>query len=376
MVINRQQGMASNYDCCICACPLSYSPSYDYVSPASTKLLVGRSAGLVYNAGYVDCNYDTYMYNETSAASWSSAHPNIATVNSSGRVTGQSGGTTSIGGQYSDYIYYSNPYLPPYCFVALLAVGSGSGGANVLPHITSISPSRGLIGATTSVTISGSGFGTSATVNAGSGITVANSSVSDTQISVNFQVASNAPSGNHTVTVSTAVGTSNSVNFYVQVPSLVQVISNSTTAVTCTLNGNTTNACLRLLRYQVKDQESTPQPIPVVAMIIDEYIHLQTNGCQTGAPTAGSWQTDNTGSMPANNPDGIGTCSGLCNGGTACTEAWYQKFTVYQAGTYAVSILSQDGTTKGACNYWSNSMTPTACSNCATQTIGSCPSPF
>jgi hypothetical protein len=287
MVINRQQGMASNYDCCICPCPMSHSPAYDYVSPASSNMVVGGSVGLVYYAGYVDCNYYTYEYNESSVASWSSAHPNIATVNSSGRVTGQSGGSSSIGGQYSDYTYYSNPYLPPYCFVALLAVGSGSGGANVLPHITSISPSRGLIGATTSVTINGSGFGTSATVNAGSGTTVTTSSVSDTQISASFQVASNAPSGNHSVTVSTAQGTSNSVNFYVQVPTSLQVLNHfviSMTYIGSPCNDTSSYYGIDIAaQYQILDQNG--QPINSSNMEPqEEVLNVVDNGQSQGNP--------------------------------------------------------------------------------------------
>jgi hypothetical protein len=195
--------------------------------------------------------------------------------------------------------------------------------------------------------------------------------VSDTQITATFQVASNAPSGNNTVTVTTSQGTSNSQNFYVQIPAALAITSDSTESVVCSLNGNSTNACLVLMRYQVQDQEANPQAIQVPGMIIYEYIHLQNDYCKTGGPTPGVWVTDNTGSMPADEPDGNGTCSGLCNGGTACTESWYQKFEVFQAGTYyPVSIGGS------ACNYWNDPLTPAACSSCAARTVGACPSPY
>ena len=54
---------------------------------------------------------------------------------------------------------------------------------------------------------------------AGTGITVTVRSTSATQITADFAVASNAPSGNHSVTVTAGGQTSNnSVNFFVQVP--------------------------------------------------------------------------------------------------------------------------------------------------------------
>jgi hypothetical protein len=46
-------------------------------------------------------------------------------------VTGQSGGSTSITGQHSDYSYYYNPLEPPYCIGTLLS-GIASGTYNVL----------------------------------------------------------------------------------------------------------------------------------------------------------------------------------------------------------------------------------------------------
>ena len=120
-----------------------------------------------------------------------------------GLVTGVSGGTTTIRATYQDYAY--SPTYGCGC-TSTQVIDLGSDTANVKPSVTSMSPTRGLIGVTTSVTINGKGFGTNPTVNAGSGITVTNSSVSDTQISASFQVASNAPSGNHSVTVSTVRG--------------------------------------------------------------------------------------------------------------------------------------------------------------------------
>ncbi|MGH9899493.1 MAG: IPT/TIG domain-containing protein [Pyrinomonadaceae bacterium] len=90
----------------------------------------------------------------------------------------------------------------------------------VNPRIDSISPARGLIGNTTTVTINGIGFAAGASVNAGTGISVSNIAVRSAQeIQANFNIAADAPGGNHSVTVTVNGQTSNSLNFFVQIPS-------------------------------------------------------------------------------------------------------------------------------------------------------------
>jgi hypothetical protein len=87
-----------------------------------------------------------------------------------------------------------------------------------------ISPARGLIGTTIkNVTITGMGFGSSPTVDAGSGIAVTYDSRSDTSITADFAIASNAPAGNNNVSVTTTAGTKlPPANFYVQIPTHFQ----------------------------------------------------------------------------------------------------------------------------------------------------------
>jgi hypothetical protein len=75
-----------------------------------------------------------------------------------------------------------------------------------------------LIGTNVPVQLDGKGFGTNPTVNAGSGIAVTVNSATDTRIVATFAIATNAPAGNHNVTVTAASQTSTSVNFYVQAP--------------------------------------------------------------------------------------------------------------------------------------------------------------
>jgi hypothetical protein len=108
MLIHRQQGMASNYDCSICVCPASYQPWLDYVSPASADILVQGTVTLGYYGGFWDCNYGSF-YLLMNAPSWSSGNTSIATVNSSGTVTGQSGGSVTISGQCTAESWFYNP---------------------------------------------------------------------------------------------------------------------------------------------------------------------------------------------------------------------------------------------------------------------------
>jgi hypothetical protein len=94
-------------------------------------------------------------------------------------------------------------------------------GVNVNPKISSITPSRGVQGATTSVTIAGNAFSSPATLNAGSGITFSGVTVSSsTSITANFAVAANATGGARSVTVTCNGKPSNSdKTFFVQIPS-------------------------------------------------------------------------------------------------------------------------------------------------------------
>jgi hypothetical protein len=91
-----------------------------------------------------------------------------------------------------------------------------------LPTLSSISPSSGTAGSTASVTLTGTNFvsgGTTVTVS-GAGVTVGSIQVSGTtSLTATFTIAASAATGNRSVTVTTAGGTSNSVSFGVSAPS-------------------------------------------------------------------------------------------------------------------------------------------------------------
>ena len=134
-----------------------------------------------------------------SASGWQSSNTSVATLPTRTLHT-VAVGTAS--GSASQWLQGAKPapLCPAYFFGPNQSV-------NVTPVITSINPQTGVVGATVQVTISGSGFGSSAgnvTTTAGSQIQVAIKSWNDGQIGVTFTISSIAATGNYTVVVTTA----------------------------------------------------------------------------------------------------------------------------------------------------------------------------
>lgn len=115
--------------------------------------------------------------------------------------------------------------------------------ATAAPTLTSVNPGSGATGTSVPVTLTGTGFTSPATINAGTGITVSNVQVvSATQITAAFAIASNAPLGGHSVSVTTSAGTSGTATFSVAAgaPTLGSISPNSGspgTSPTITLTG-------------------------------------------------------------------------------------------------------------------------------------------
>jgi IPT/TIG domain len=295
VVINRKHGLASSYHCSQCPCPANMSLSGLSVDPTSFTVLAGGSEQVSATAIYVDCNTTYYYEDETYQAAWSSSNPSVASV-AGGLVSGISGGSAGIQASYTDCVYVYECQCNPITPVATAT-------ATVQPKVTGISPSRGLIGAATSVTISGNGFGSGPTVNAGTGISPALNSVTNTSISVTFHVDSNAPSGNHSVTVTAGGQTSGSVNFYVQVPSTFNALSVTSTDLGCEPGTAGVGA---KVQYQVLDQANSA--INVAGLTPQE--HFTVNGTPAFPgfrPFATPQDTDATGKF-LDIP--IGTCFG------------------------------------------------------------------
>lgn len=203
------------------------------------------------DCGDLGVNLDYYF-----GDGWTTANHAIATVSGNthgGLHTGVGVGatTTTTTGPIASHALRSCPVV----------LHSPSGGNNVAPTISSISPAQGLIGAATSVIITGTGFASGATVSAGSNISVSGVSVSSsTQITATFTPTnSTAAGGNQAVTVTLSGHSSNSKNFYDQVPTSLQVTSAVVIPV-ISLSGCTTLdfGIAGGITYQVLDQNSSP----------------------------------------------------------------------------------------------------------------------
>ena len=152
---------------------------------------------------------------------WESFDTSIATISggdnsSSATVEGISSGTATIDGNVEDS---SNG---DYCSA------SAEGEMTVTPDITSISPSTVLIADTgTSVTITGTGFGTSPTLNLPTGVSRSGQSSSNTQITVTLTAGNSATVGNSNISVTVNGQTSNTEQLVLDGPYTMEVTSDS-----------------------------------------------------------------------------------------------------------------------------------------------------
>jgi hypothetical protein len=229
--------MSSSYACASC-CPDSTVGSY------TLPIVFGdANAGEVIDFDAVevkqDCYGDPVHSIRTFGVSWSSSDPEVATVDGSGTVTTHNGGEADIEASFTGREYY--PYSCPgfetdprtRCGSCALDFNQQSPRQRlrVKPVITSITPSRGVIGRSTGVTITGRGFGSNPSViidnGSANGVTYSGSSGSTTQLTGNINAAANATGGNHTVQVSNKGQRSSAVNFFVQIPTLLHFIDSS-----------------------------------------------------------------------------------------------------------------------------------------------------
>jgi len=174
---------------------------------------------------YLVAQWNTGAQNSyTSQANWSSNNTSVATVNT-GLVQAVSVGSMVISAGDSSEPVYAN--CAPYC--PIMGGGGGSSSGTVTPHISGISPTTAMAGAKSQqLTISGSGFGTSPTVNLPSGVTKSTNtqqSSSDTQITITVDIAKNSTIGVNQVSVTAGGQTSNSVNFTVDGPYYLMVLT-------------------------------------------------------------------------------------------------------------------------------------------------------
>jgi hypothetical protein len=354
MVINRQQGMASNYDCCTCVCPADYDFTGAMEVSGSSALAVGQTAAFSAQAFFVDCNGDEFSVGVH--ASWTVDNSNVASVDSSGNVTGVGAGWVDVTASYSGCADWGG--LSGRCTCQSVLPGSASIPLTVAdgtPVINSISPDYWLVGATTTgVIVSGQHFGTSPIVNfSDPAVSCAQTSGGDTQITCNITVGVDASGGVVNVTVTSqgyngsgfialpnggSQATSSSYQANKQRPGFVNVGYTITGSIRC--GTSSFYADTVQVYYQVYD--TTESPILRANMSAAETLSWQSSTCATSdgcgsKPTAATWQTDANGKFT----DTIFNCSPSCIAGTPCDEDWQQKFQVNGAPVGILNGSSQ-----------------------------------
>lgn len=276
--MNTAKGLSMTSACATYCINIFYAA---WLTPGSVDLLVDDTHAFFAWQQDQD-SYSTpgtpYM---VSAQSWL-ADEDVTTHTSAGNVTALNAGDGFING-YWDAIIEDSGW---YCYATLIAV-SAVALIQVGPRITSISPSRGLVGNNIDVTINGSGFRSNSTVQVGgSGVSVSSYTVnSSTRITARFAVAANASGGNRSVTVRSGGRNSNSRNFFVQVPTSARVLGRGV----FTGSGLLPNGCFAgqpygfrvSVRYQVLDQDEND--IDAVVPLRENLINFITDG-QSSAP--------------------------------------------------------------------------------------------
>jgi hypothetical protein len=197
----------SEWYCPPCSGGGNSNPTLGSITPSSAAANAG-SVAVTLAGGFNDASEKVII-----SGSGVSANPNPAPIDADGNAdTNFEIVNSVVAGNYNVSVFDSGG-------------PSNSVTFTVTPVITSISPAKGLVGSETSVTINGAGFASGATVNAGSDIAVTDISVnSSTQMTATF-TPTNLPSagGNQSVTVTVNGQSSNSQNFFDQVPTALVV---------------------------------------------------------------------------------------------------------------------------------------------------------
>lgn len=262
LVLDKTSGHAA-YGCALCcgwdtawqiSDPLGLAAGYD-----SSQILYSQSS----------CDGSQWDFTGSSYG-WNSTDTSIATA-SSPDVWGMAPGTAYVYG-FVDLQGSGNGGYYDVCPTQTLSTMST---VVVSPVVKAISPSRGLIGTTTVVDITGTGLAGATSIQLGdANISVSIVSNTDTDLKVNISPAASATAGSHNVTVTAGGQTSNNDKiFFVQVPTSLKVLSvsvlpnGSSPPAGCPQSDPTDNfGLLTDIKYQVLDQDTTPQPVQSSSM--------------------------------------------------------------------------------------------------------------
>ncbi len=230
------------------------------------------------------------------------------------------------------------------------------------PRIDKLSQAQGPVATSTTVAITGQGFGTNPTINAGPNITVSIKSKSDTQIVAAFALtSSSSAAGNQNVTATVNNVSSSPSVFFGQVPTFFGPLSaDSGVDGGCRTGAGGT---FFTIHYQVLDQIGN-----ALKAVVEPQEHVAQNGVSQPPPF---WNDFSTPTPTLNDglflDDPIGTCFVNSNPppikplGNPCISNLTQQFQAIMGGqTYPI----QTNTTR------------TDCSNGSTITVGGNPGAF
>jgi hypothetical protein len=190
---------------------------------------------------------------------WTTANTSIATVNYYATHTGvAAGSTTSL--THGTINAAGRASCPQ-------ETRSDSGPTNVEPlQITNIDPTIAMIGSNSvQITINGSGFGPSPTVNLPPGFSSNGQGSTDTSIVITVNIDLTATIGNNSITVSAGGKTSNAATFTVNGPNKMVVQANTDVIGPTTTNPS---AKSRFVTYQVQNVDGTVAAnIPVAEVV-------------------------------------------------------------------------------------------------------------
>lgn len=220
MVTSRSQAMARNFSCgeYIVVCGSRVWANWELV-PINSILMAGYTAEPQFCDEFSpsQCTGGSQVSNGSANYNWSIGASTVIKPNTSSDQYAQSPNIYGVGpGTGSGYVEVTGGGCQS---------GGGGGPLEVLA-ITSISPSNIPVNDNgVKVTISGSGFGTSPTLNLPTGVTSTGQTSSDTQIVVTLIAGNSATVGNGTISVTASKQTSNTKPVILDGPYQMEVTS-------------------------------------------------------------------------------------------------------------------------------------------------------
>jgi hypothetical protein len=280
VALDMTMGYNATQPCVECCGFLADSPTFDPY-PAEVVVDGVEQTGIEAVSG---CSDDT-SYISSYFTTWGSLNSSIAAVTAkqvkgvaAGTTTGTATGTVPTPGSCVCTLYTATPSEP----------------VNVAPQITSFDPNPIMVGVSnTTLTINGSGFGSSPTVTLPAGITSTGQGSTDSQIILQgVSVDLNATIGNNNVTVTAGGQTSAPASLTIDGPYHMVVQSDATG-----LCSGCRSTVMRTVTYQVQNFSGTPASTTWMGenISVTGWSCSQSNPGITTAPCSNNFKTNTAG---------------------------------------------------------------------------------